>query len=199
MPVTPCNRARQAFSRNSSGGCARRSTTASRARSVTKTDFARLESDKLTLIDTHAMDESVVTGNIVRVVENLCHDELQLLNRGIGHLLGQPDLETDRNPFAPVAIVEAFTKSLAEDQGGAERQVLDPQGAQSGVTVRDQRHLRRSQQAPAEPPRHAGRREPYDADPARRRQPSRQGGGRRGAGRADTPPAPLRKLRRKST
>jgi hypothetical protein len=79
---------------------------------VAKTDFAKLETDKLTLIDTHAMDESVVTGNIVRVVENLCHDELQLLNRGIGHLLGQPDLETDRNPFAPAAIVEAFTESL---------------------------------------------------------------------------------------
>jgi hypothetical protein len=81
-------------------------------RVAAKTEFAKLETDKLTLIDTHAMDESVVTGNIVRVVENLCHDELQLLNRGIGHLLGQPDLETDRNPFAPAAIVEAFTESL---------------------------------------------------------------------------------------
>ena len=78
----------------------------------TKTDFAKLETDKLTLIDTHAMDESVVTGNIIRVVENLCHDELQLLNRGVGHLLGQPELETDRNPFAPAAIVEAFAESL---------------------------------------------------------------------------------------
>ena len=27
-----------------------------------KTEFAKLETDKLTLIDTHAMDESVVTG-----------------------------------------------------------------------------------------------------------------------------------------
>jgi hypothetical protein len=77
-----------------------------------KTEFAKLESDKLTLIDTHAMDEAVVTGNITRVVENLCHDELQLLNRGIGHLLGQPDLETTRNPFAPAAIVDAFADSL---------------------------------------------------------------------------------------
>jgi hypothetical protein len=77
-----------------------------------KTEFAKLESDKLTLIDTHAMDEAVVTGNITRVVENLCHDELQLLNRGIGHLLGQPELETNRNPFAPAAIVDAFADSL---------------------------------------------------------------------------------------
>ncbi len=77
-----------------------------------KTEFAKLASDKLTLIDTHAMDEAVVTGNITRVVENQCHEELQLLNRGIGHLLGQPDLETDRNPFAPAAIVDAFAESL---------------------------------------------------------------------------------------
>jgi len=77
-----------------------------------KADFANVESDKLTLIDTHAMDEAVVTGNITRVVENLCHDELQLLNRGIGHLLGQPDLETDRNPFAPASIVHAFADAL---------------------------------------------------------------------------------------
>ena len=77
-----------------------------------KTEFAKLELDKLTLIDTHAMDESVVTGNITRVVENLCHDEMQLLNRGIGHLLGQPDLETDRNPFSPGAIVEAFSEAM---------------------------------------------------------------------------------------
>ena len=77
-----------------------------------KADFSKLESDKLTLVDTHAMDESVLTGNITRVVENLCHDELQLLNRGIGHLLGQPELETDRNPFAPATIVDAFAEAL---------------------------------------------------------------------------------------
>jgi len=46
------------------------------------------------------------------VVENLCHDELQLLNRGVGHLLGQPELETRQNPFAPAAIVDAFADSL---------------------------------------------------------------------------------------
>src|SRR4029079_7712472 len=56
--------------------------------------------------------ESVVIGNITRVVENLCHDELQLLNRGIGHLLGQPDIETSANPFAPAAIIAAFSEAL---------------------------------------------------------------------------------------
>ncbi len=41
-------------------------------------------------------------GNITRVVENLCHDELATLNRGMGYLLGQPDLATDGNPLGPV-------------------------------------------------------------------------------------------------
>ena len=60
-----------------------------------KADFSKeVDVDKLTLVDTSAMDESVITGNITRVVENPCHDELQTLNRGIGHLLGNPDLET---------------------------------------------------------------------------------------------------------
>src|SRR5262249_53925010 len=36
-----------------------------------KADFSKVDVDKLTLVDTSAMDESVVTGNITRVVENL--------------------------------------------------------------------------------------------------------------------------------
>jgi len=83
-----------------------------------KTEFSKFESEKLTLVDTHSMDEAVVTGNITRVVENLCHDELLLLNRGVGHLLGQPDLETSRNPFAPAAIVDAFAESLESITAG---------------------------------------------------------------------------------
>ena len=87
---------------------------------VSKADFSKVDVDKLTLVDTSAMDESVVTGNITRVVENTCHDELQTLNRGIGHLLGNPDLETDHNPLAPAAIVDSFAEALksvkAEDR-----------------------------------------------------------------------------------
>ncbi len=77
-----------------------------------KADFSKLEADKLTLVDTDAMDEAVVTGNITRGIENLCHDELQMLNRGVGHLLGLPELDTGHNPFAPAAIIEAFTDAL---------------------------------------------------------------------------------------
>ena len=58
------------------------------------------------------MDEAVLTGNITRVVENLCHDELATLNRGVGYLLGQPDLPTDGNPLGPATIVGAFSKAV---------------------------------------------------------------------------------------
>jgi hypothetical protein len=77
-----------------------------------KADFAALDARKLTLIDTEVMDESVLSGNIVRVVENACHDELRELNRGVGHLLGKPDLETAANPLAPTTIIAAFTQAL---------------------------------------------------------------------------------------
>ncbi len=77
-----------------------------------RADFSKVDVDKLTLVDTSAMDESLVTGNITRVVENACHDELQMLNRGIGHLMGDPDLETDHNPLAPATIVDSFADAL---------------------------------------------------------------------------------------
>jgi len=79
-----------------------------------KQDFATVDPAKLTLVDISAMDESVVTGNITRIVENACHEELGLLNRGLGHLLGKPDLETPDNPLAPVTIVDAFAESLRQ-------------------------------------------------------------------------------------
>ncbi len=79
---------------------------------ATKADFSKVDATKLTLIDTSVMDESVITGNIRRNVENFCHDELLVLNRGMGHLLGRADLETEANPLAPEVIVEAFAGAL---------------------------------------------------------------------------------------
>src|SRR5258708_22175219 len=78
----------------------------------TKADFAKVDAKKLTLVDTSAMDESVLSGNIVRVVENQCESELREFNRAVGYLLGRPDLETASNPLAPTTIVEAFTDAL---------------------------------------------------------------------------------------
>jgi hypothetical protein len=85
-----------------------------------KEHFSEVEVNKLTLVDTTAMDESVLSSNIIRVVENQCETELRELNRGIGYLLGRPDLETAANPLAPTTIVEAFAQAL-HGIGGDER------------------------------------------------------------------------------
>ena len=77
-----------------------------------KQDFSKVDASNLTLVETSSMDESVLTGNITRIVENLCHDELQVLNRGLGFLMGKPDLETDSNPLSPASIVDAFAEAL---------------------------------------------------------------------------------------
>lgn len=79
-----------------------------------KAEFAHAPPGELTLVETATMDESVIRGNLKRIVENLCHDELQQLNRGVGHLMGRPDLETDGNPMAPASIVDAFAEALKE-------------------------------------------------------------------------------------
>jgi hypothetical protein len=83
----------------------------------TKADFSAVDARKLTLVDTTAMDESVVLGNIVRVVENTCHDELLEFNRAVGYLLGRPELETASNPLAPTVVVHAFTEALHSIKG----------------------------------------------------------------------------------
>jgi len=78
-----------------------------------KPDFKNVDASKLTLVETLSMDEEVLNGNITRVVENLCHDELSTLNRGVGYLMGEPDLATAANPLGPATIVGAFSKALA--------------------------------------------------------------------------------------
>jgi hypothetical protein len=77
-----------------------------------KADFSKVDANKLTLVENITMDETVLTGNIARVVENVCYEELQSLNRAIGHLVGNPDLETAANPLAPEAFVVAFAEAL---------------------------------------------------------------------------------------
>ena len=82
-------------------------------RSDEKADFSKVDATKLALIDLNTMDESVLIGNIVRVIENVCHEELLTLNRGIGHLLGKPHLEASANPLGPSTIVSAFAPRSA--------------------------------------------------------------------------------------
>jgi hypothetical protein len=79
-----------------------------------KPEFAKADLSALTLVETATMDEAVITGNLKRVIENACYEELALLNRGLGQLLERPDLETDGNPLAPATVVDAFADALRE-------------------------------------------------------------------------------------
>jgi uncharacterized protein DUF1631 len=78
-----------------------------------KADFSKLSVAELTLVDHQSMDESVVTGNIVRVIENNAHDQLLAFNRGIANLLDRPGLEPEANPLSPQVFVEAFALALS--------------------------------------------------------------------------------------
>ena len=77
-----------------------------------KADFSKVDARNLSLVENTTMEESVLTGNIARGVENLCYDELQTLNRAMGYLLGDPELSTKANPLAPTTIIEAFAQAL---------------------------------------------------------------------------------------
>ena len=82
-----------------------------------KSDFSSVDARKLALVDTLVVDESIVIGNIDRVVENTCHDELLEFNRAVGYLLGRPELELTTNPLAPATIVQAFMEALRSLKG----------------------------------------------------------------------------------
>ncbi len=81
-------------------------------RTEQKQEFHQVDAANLTLVETQSMDEAVLAGNITRVVENLCHDELATLNRGMGYLMGKADLATEANPLGPATIVGAFSKAV---------------------------------------------------------------------------------------
>jgi hypothetical protein len=77
-----------------------------------RADFSKADATKLALVELDIIDETVIIGNIVRVVENVCHDELVTLNRGIGHLIGKSVLENAANPLGPTTVVTAFADAL---------------------------------------------------------------------------------------
>ncbi len=101
-------------------------------KSEPKADFSKVDVNKLTLVENATMDESVLTSNIARVVENVCYEELQTLNRAIGHLVGNPDLETAANPLAPEAVRRRLFRGAEDGQGREARQVHDHEGAEPG-------------------------------------------------------------------
>jgi hypothetical protein len=144
-------------------------------RSAEKADFSKVDATKLALIDLNTVDESVLVGNIVRVVENVCHEELITLNRGIGHLLGKPQLEASDNPLGPATIVMAFAEALGtlQTEGRAKFQILKelnqaPLGELGAIYADVNRHLANLRIVPAGTVRPAGARASKPAAAAKR-------------------------------
>ena len=146
-----------------------------------KTDFSKLDATKLALVDVTTLDHSVLIGNIVRIVENLCHEDLITLNRGIGHLLGRPDLESADNPLGPATIIGAFAEAL--DGLRAERKIKflilkelnqAPLGEISAIYADVNRHLANLRIIPAGSVRRPGQRPPGAKSPAAANKPDAQ-------------------------
>lgn len=76
-----------------------------------KRTFANVEVSELKLIDDTEMEESVIVSNISRVFDNMCESEILPLNRRLGHLLNDSDMETVDNPFAPHSVFSSFKDS----------------------------------------------------------------------------------------
>src|SRR5690348_10539514 len=117
-------------------------------RAEERADFSKADATKLALVDLTIVDESVIVGNIVRVVENVCHEELVTLNRGIGHLLGKSVLENAANPLGPATIVSAFAEALdtLKTDGRVKFQILKelnqaPLGEVASIYADVNRHL----------------------------------------------------------
>src|SRR5690348_16949591 len=117
-------------------------------RAEERADFSKADATKLALVDLTIVDESVIVGNIVRVVENVCHEELVTLNRGIGHLLGKSVLENAANPLGPATIVSAFAEALdtLKTDGRVKFQILKelnqaPLGEVAAIYADVNRHL----------------------------------------------------------
>ncbi len=98
-----------------------------------KADFSKVDATKLALIDLDTVDETVIVGNIVRIVENVCHEELVTLNRGIGHLLGKPNLEMSTNPLGSGDDRHRVRGGAWRAEGRRPHQVPDPEGVEPGA------------------------------------------------------------------
>src|SRR4051812_922442 len=140
-----------------------------------KADFSKVDATKLALIDLNTVDESVLVGNIVRVIENACREEHITLNRGIGHLLGKPHLEASDNPLGPVTIVASFAEALGtlQTEGRAKFQILKelnqaPLGEVAAIYADVNRHLANLRIVPAGTVRPAGPRGSKGAAPNKR-------------------------------
>ncbi len=70
------------------------------------------------LMDHDALEESLAVANMVSKVEVSCKEELAPLNRRIGYLLNDPELERAKNPIGPEVVCNAFRETIGNVESG---------------------------------------------------------------------------------
>ncbi len=70
-------------------------------------------SDELSLVDVDEVEEALAVTNLVESLQSRAKQELFALDQRIGHLLSDPNLPGDGNPFGPLALGNAL-RALAD-------------------------------------------------------------------------------------
>ena len=73
---------------------------------------------ELGLVDDEVLEENLAVRNMVTRVEIEAKQDLGLLERRMGELLGDPWLEQHRNPVGPEVICEAFRQAVGDIESG---------------------------------------------------------------------------------
>ncbi|HHJ12982.1 MAG TPA: DUF1631 domain-containing protein [Gammaproteobacteria bacterium] len=72
------------------------------------------------LVDNQELEESLAITNLVSKIRGNCRQSLYALDKRIGLLMGDPELERHANPLGPEAICEAFRKAAERIETGLE-------------------------------------------------------------------------------
>jgi hypothetical protein len=65
----------------------------------------------LGLVDNDELEVSLAVKNMVDKAQTQCEDEIYGLDRRLGHLMGEPDLEGTRNPLGPESLCTCFRQA----------------------------------------------------------------------------------------
>jgi hypothetical protein len=78
----------------------------------------KLLAEEMSLVDEDGLEESLAVENMVSKIEVECKQELHHLNRRVGLLLNDPEMERAKNPIGPEVICSAFLEACGHFESG---------------------------------------------------------------------------------
>lgn len=78
----------------------------------------------LSLVDHEDLEESLAITTLIDKLEALCHAELFTLDKRIGFLLNQNELETENNPIGPKTVCNAFKSACGNIDSGVDIKII---------------------------------------------------------------------------